>query len=242
MFMVGPNRSNQKSSHSVQCTWAMHKVKQNHASASLDSLQATTSGLLQDFLSVFAASLTSPTGDLNKAYTQSQATYAQKISPSSSRDFMNTPVDAFLGVLQDLLLGVLKVVNRFADGALNVVADLIGTLQSILTTPIHIPVSSSLWQRVTGQTLSLQGIAVFVLSIPVVILYRVIERVNVPSTLESGTLNRVIGVASAITAMFNGLLQTISDAFAANTDEDTPVLSRLQQAGARCRLCWPSYR
>jgi hypothetical protein len=162
IFTVGrKNPPTQKSSHAVQCTWAARTLKQHYKQGTTapGPSELATTGSLPDFLSSFQAKLTSPTGDLNGDYANGQNAYGQNVNTSSARQWGGGAADVFLGVMEDVVIDVLKIVRAFIDGALKITEEILTTLTAMLTTELHIPVLTSLWNAVTGEPLSLQGVS-----------------------------------------------------------------------------------
>jgi hypothetical protein len=129
---------------------------------------------LGDFVNAFFARL-SGDGDLAGVFDQIKSDFGRLFTASSVTQFFNTVLITLLDIIEALLVGALAVANAFIDGLLAVIADAIAAIMSILTTEIHIPVLAWLYETLFGEKLTFLNVVTLVASIPVTLIYRVVE-------------------------------------------------------------------
>jgi outer membrane protein assembly factor BamB len=183
VFTVGPRgKSTPASSHSVHCTWAMHKMSNGLRHASADRVAASASGptvpqALLDFFNTFADRIGGD-GDLHATLQDAKTDITRLFSAKSLGEFVERGLSVLLGAVELLLEGVLSVANAFIDGLIGVFADLLTFLfdpnSGLLTRTINIPVLSWLYKKFFGEDLTILNLIMLVAAIPVTIVYRVL--------------------------------------------------------------------
>ena len=220
--------ANPAPTHAVQGSWGSDAMKRNlpNASVAITASAAAdqTGNPLQDFLDGFLAGL-SGGGQLEAAANQLKADFTHMFtSTRSATDFLATAVDALLDFIKLLLESILNLAGGICSGALAAIADMIDDLYELLTAQIDIPFLSWLYTKLTGESLTILGAALFVVAIPATVLFRAITGKN-PSqalaTSPAGTaalgdgapaaMQVLCGIVSAFSGAIAGMINGIAD-------------------------------
>jgi hypothetical protein len=145
-----------------------------------------------------------------------------------------------LDILQDLLVGGLIISGALLSGMLALAQDIVNFLvdpdSGLLTRPLDIPIISDLFKLIIGDDLTFFNLIVLVASIPISILYRVIEgawpadqfaaamsgaRLD---TSSATVLARMFGIMETVCYFGNGIFAPAADMFVAE-DETPPILN-----------------
>ncbi|MGB5935143.1 MAG: PQQ-binding-like beta-propeller repeat protein, partial [Ornithinimicrobium sp.] len=233
-FTVGPkDKSHPPKSHATQCTWGAHKVRHQYK----NSNQIPPSGLGADapdpfteFVTNFLNALENDP-ELKTAMNQAHAQLNSGFKAGSAKDFLESAVEDFLELLKVIIIGAVAVVKAFLDAIMDSLAESIQALGGL-----KIPILSPLWKAITGEDLPFLDIVTFVLAIPVTIIYRIVEKAWPPQypegdevqlrDLETGTWDRIFGLAGGVAFIAGGLLTAINDTlFILQGIIDVPVSS-----------------
>ncbi len=212
MFKVGPQGAPATSSQAVPAMWGIHKLRQNYRQATTPSVGAAPSNPLTTFVQGFFA-------EPNNAsqLKQFNTNFASSgLSFKSPKEFFASLLADMLNDLKTLVLDLLGLVQGLLDGMLDGVdylAEMLGALGEV-----QIPILSTLWKALTGNTLTFLDVIAFVIAIPVTLVYRIVEGAypTAPST-RSGTIDTALwqnveGLASATVTLLSGIFTAILDA------------------------------
>jgi hypothetical protein len=255
VFAVGPrDNSAPASSHSVQCTWAMHKMTNGQQQASVGTRAAAAGGpavpqALLDFLNAFAGRI-SGDGDLHATLQDAKTDMAGLISAKSVGEFVDRGLSVLLDAVELLLEGVLAVANAFIDGLLAVFADLLTFLfdpsSGLLTRTINIPVLSWLYKKLFGEDLTILNLIMLVAAIPVTIVYRVLTG-HYPSkdlqqspglvgeAINRPALRNTFGILGAVCTIVVGHVNAVADLL--GQDEGSDFSDDLEDITGAIAIC-----
>ena len=191
-FTATPNSGGASSSTATQGTWGMNKFNAGAgsssstsslgASAPLQDIDAATSAVM-DFFTNFLNQVTG-SGPLNSQWAQVKSGAQSLSHTTSAADFLKQGLGELLNILALLVDGALAVANGLVDGLFGVIDDVFtlmfgttgaGGQPGFLTTTLPIPVLSWLYQLLFNQPLTLLNALTLVISIPVTIMWRIIE-------------------------------------------------------------------
>ncbi|MCS5692752.1 PQQ-binding-like beta-propeller repeat protein [Cyanobium sp. FGCU-6] len=228
VFSVGPKNSGQKSSQAVPGMWGIHKLRHNYRQASQCAAASdsdnTLEQLVQTQLNLFQAS-----GN----YSHASTTIKGNTQYRSADDFFKSLLADLLTGLEHLVEDVLAVFEDLVNLVLNNPEDLVQFLRDVGN--VEIPVLSAIWHELTGKPLTFLDVLIFVIAIPVTLIYRVIEGAypqeqlsacSAASDTNKQILARVNGVSATINTVLYGILNAISD-LAAGIQKGVPVLGKL---------------
>jgi hypothetical protein len=250
LFAVKPldNPSAAASSHSVQCTWAMHKMKSGQQQATFtDAEPGPVAGIPQallDFVDKFVNRITGD-GDLVGHLSDAKAKIQSLFHVGSLKEFIEHGVAALIDIVIALLDGVIAVANAFIDGLLAVVTDLLRYLfdrdTGLLTRPIRVPVLSALYHKFFQEDLTLLNLLMLVAAIPVTIVYRVLTghypAPDLQASGELGAVNRqalrnTMGILAGVVTIVVGICNAVVDAKPSLAkDTDVPGLAYFRVIG-----------
>src|SRR5262249_38763311 len=192
-------------------------------------------------------------GDLTSQWNQVQQGARGLGNTTSAADFVKQGLAELLRVLGLLLNGALAVSNALLDGLLGVIGDLVQTMFApdangnptdggILTEPLNFPVLSWLYELLFGEPLTILNALMLVVSIPVTIMWRIVEGQWPSDSLGASAtraarlgsapplLHRLIAYANAITTACLGIVLGVGDAAG---DGDVPLyIGRAGLAGS----------
>jgi hypothetical protein len=145
---------------------------------------------------------------------------------SSASQFITQGLADLLRALGLLLDGVLAVSNAFLDGFLATADSRVNLLfaptTGLLNQPLNIPVLPWLYQKLTGEHLTILNVVTLVAAIPVTILWRVVEGEWPSQSLGaagaavrvgvSGLVVQIMTVFGGIVAIANGIISAVVDA------------------------------
>ena len=126
---------------------------------------------------------------------------------------------------------MLELVNKLIDGMIAGVdyfAEMLGALGEL-----QIPILSTLWKALTGNSLTFLDVIAFVIAIPVTLVYRIVEGsypgdqlTRAIGSTASAVWNRVEGIASAVVGVLSGIFTAITDAqgISSNWADSKPVV------------------
>ena len=171
---------------------------------------------LEDFITKFVAGIRSG-GDLAADAKNLESDFTDLFSSThSAADFLATGLKTILDLIQTLVDSIVKLAGGICDGALAAIADIISDIHVLLTQQIDIPLISWLYNKLTGEPLTILGAALFLVAIPATILYRAITGTNPSQALGPeapdagaaalGTAPAAVQLLCAITGAVAGLL------------------------------------
>jgi hypothetical protein len=205
-FSATPKSGGGTSSNATQSTWALHKFNGGiGASTTASALAATRRPLAADdpvsaFFNTFAGRLGGD-GDLSSQWNQVKSGAQGMASSGSPGDFIKQGLAELVRIVALLLDGALAVSNALVDGLLGTITSLIQMMfdaqSGILTANLDIPVLSWLYQALFGEPLTILNALTLVISIPVTILWRVVEGQWPSDSLGVGTQSRVAALGEA---------------------------------------------
>lgn len=237
IYTVAPKSGGQPSSHAVHATWGLHKVKDNYK-------QATVAGNgpggdpgqgdpLSDFFATFVSSLTA-NGALQEDFAGAESDFAATFQVKSAGDFLNMAIVDLLDVLSGLLTGSLAITNALLTGMLAraqaMVSFLVDPNSGLLTQTLDIPIISDLFRLIVQDELTFFNLIVLVASIPISIVYRVIEgawpadQIDLQAASTATVLARLFGLLEVVCYAANAIFAPMADMFI-TADETPPVLS-----------------
>ncbi|MBV9170103.1 MAG: hypothetical protein JOZ81_08475, partial [Chloroflexi bacterium] len=248
-FSVTPKSGGSPASTSTQSTWGLQNL-QRGVGTSPSGLSATGAGSggdpVSDFFSSFTARL-SGDGNLSAQWAKVQSGGQGLGHATSVTDVLEQGLATLLRTLALLLDGALAVGNALLDGLLGLIASLWSELfdahSGLLNQAIDIPVLSWLFHELTGEPLTFINALLFVVAIPVTVVWRIAEgqwpsqSVRSVSDAASGDLGaadpflaRLLGFAGAFTTIVVGFISAAGDAMG---EADVPLfLGRAALAGS----------
>ncbi|MEZ4715357.1 MAG: hypothetical protein R2851_04610 [Caldilineaceae bacterium] len=220
IFSVAPKGTQAQSSQAVPAMWGIHKLRQNYSKATPSATGASAAGAadsgLAATLQTFVDSLLSG-GSNNGAYSQLNTGFHSSIRFNSAKDFFASLLADLLEALEALAKFMLGILQNLVDDVMNAAADIAALIQGAGNAGI--PILSTLWHALTGETLTWLDLIAFVIAIPTTLIYRIVEG-DYPAlqvtasgvTADLLVLQRVQGIAASITALVLGIVNAILDA------------------------------
>ena len=220
-YQVPPKAGSPAPTHTVQCSWGSDAMKRNVPSATVAApagAPADSAGTnpLEEFITKFVAGIRSG-GDLAADAKNLESDFTDLFSSThSAADFLATGLKTILDLIQTLVDSIVKLAGGICDGALAAIAEIISDIHDLLTQQIDIPLISWLYNKLTGEPLTILGAALFLVAIPATILYRAITGTNPSQALGPeapdagaaalGTAPAAVQLLCAITGAVAGLL------------------------------------
>lgn len=198
-------------SHAVQCSYGLQKLKQNAQAGTEKAGVAFGVNLADDdpIVNLWTTFTNQISNDpaLNSAISGLSSSASNLFSAPSAGEFFRALLVTLLELIETLVEGALVVANAFVDLLLNAIGDIISTTQSFLNTPIEIPFISWLYQTVFGEPLTFLNALCLVAAIPITVLYRVIEGRYPSQDFPTGALSVAVSpVVTKLLGAFSGML------------------------------------
>jgi len=233
IFTVTPKSGGAASSLAVHATWGLHKVKDHYKQAKVAATQAPGGDPLVDFFTTFAASLGS-NPDMEKAFDNVQSDFADSFKVNSATEFLQLAIIDLLDIMQLLLVDGLGIAQALLSGLLKLGQDLVDYLvgsNGLLMRSLDIPILSDLFKLLTGSDLTFFNLIVLVASIPITIVYRVIEGAwpadqAAAAATNAPVLARLFGILEVASYVGNAIFAAISDMFIVE-GESPPVVATI---------------
>ncbi|UBF29769.1 hemopexin repeat-containing protein (plasmid) [Kovacikia minuta CCNUW1] len=241
LFTTGPkDKSKPASSHSVVCTWGLNKIKENYRKATEPStnLLLSSASLPSSIVKVIEDFAENVVSDVSGDFDNFNTLFKQHFHITSIEDFCKMALTILLTALEDLINACIDLIKDLIIGILTAANEMLDWFlgdNGMFAGVVDIPILSALYRKFTGENLSFLNLITLVFSIPITMVYRVVEGHYPSLYLQQELLEdssnqvalRVFGILIGLAYFANGIFSGFSDGASAAGNKQVPFLGKI---------------